>query len=243
MGFAELNGALYVFRDFGVVRLNVRGKASSFSVEPMPYGGSQIYGDSVVACGDKIFFMAKDGLWAFDGKTFEKSNVGKRILPNWSAPNFRAAYGCGKYILQYTDNGGENRSIVISGDGKSGYFSYYKNALSSSMGYALCYRNNAIEFVAEDGKLPSGERYWFTGRTNFGVRGRKTLKSITLTGRGSVQFSVATEEAEREFSVDLSGGSQTVRVDLKGDIFYPKFVLSAGTEVCAMSAEVIAIEE
>lgn len=241
--FAELGDTLYAFRQFGVARLNARGKASEFSVETLPYGGGEIFVGSVATCGDKIFFMARDGLWTFNGKSFEKASVGKRILPNWSKPNFRAAYACGKYILQYTDEKQENCSFVVSLDGKSGYFGYYKNALSGSMGYALCYRNNAIEYVAEDGTLPSGEKYSFTGATNFGYSGRKTLKSVTLRGKGKAQFSVTSEGGNRTFALDFSDGEQTVRVDLKGRTFYPSFELSAGAEVQAFSADIVMLEK
>jgi hypothetical protein len=211
-------------------------------VETLPYGGGEIYVGSVVTCGSKIFFMARDGLWMFDGKSFEKASASKRILPNWSKPNFRAAYACGKYILQYTDEDGENRSFVVALDGKNGYFSYYKNALSVAMGYALCYRNNAIDYIADDGTLPSGEKYSFTGKTDFGVLGRKSLKSVSVSGKGKVQFCVTSECGRREFALDFSSGKQTVRLDLKGQTFYPSFELDKGAEVWAISAEVVTLK-
>ncbi|MBQ4269314.1 MAG: hypothetical protein IJB97_06680, partial [Clostridia bacterium] len=227
---------LYVFRDFSVLRLLARGKASEFQVETLPYHGGAIYGESVASCGEKVFFVAKDGLWTFDGAAFKKLRVGERICPHATAPNFRAAYACGKYILQYVDEKGENKSLVIAGDGESAYFAFFRPALSGSYGYGLSYRYDTIRYATQNGKLPSGEKYYFKTQCSLGAAGRKTLKTLTFYGSGTVDISVSNGEREDKFSLDFSQGAQTVRLDMKGDKFSLTFELGEQSSVQQVKA-------
>ena len=241
VALVEHGDELYAFREFGVLRLKACGKASEFRVETLPYCCGVIYGDSVVSCGDKVFFLAADGLWTFDGAAFKKTRLGTRIRPHSTVPNFRAAYACGKYILQYADENGENKSLVVAGDGENAYFAFFRNALSGSFGYALSYNGNGIRYATKSGNLPYGEKYYFKTQCDLGETGRKTLRSLTVVGNGTVDVGVFNGEREERFALDLSRGEQTVRVDMKGGEFALSFELTAGSEIRQVKAVAYAL--
>lgn len=89
---------LYVFRDHGISRITAFGDQSEFSVVHMFVTAGRIYPSSITICGDRIMFLASDGLYAFDGYEC------RRVLENLSgliAPDddCASAYFDGRYYL------------------------------------------------------------------------------------------------------------------------------------------------
>jgi len=58
---------VYIFREYGITRLSAFGDQSQFNVSNLYVSSGKIYPDSVSICGDKIIFLASDGLYRFDG--------------------------------------------------------------------------------------------------------------------------------------------------------------------------------
>lgn len=62
---------VYVFRDFGISKINTYLK-SDFTTSNIYDAGQKIYCDSVCICGEKIYFLQQDGLYSFDGYDVKK---------------------------------------------------------------------------------------------------------------------------------------------------------------------------
>ena len=58
---------VYIFREYGIVRLTATASQSDFSTYRLFTSSGRIYGNTVTVCGNKIVFLAEDGFYCFDG--------------------------------------------------------------------------------------------------------------------------------------------------------------------------------
>lgn len=97
------NGYVFVFRDYGISRLLATGFQETFSLSHLFVSSGKIYADTVCVCGDRILFLAEDGLYVFDGSSTTqilKKSVANIVSQN---NNFAKAYFFGgKYFLACT---------------------------------------------------------------------------------------------------------------------------------------------
>lgn len=70
---------IFAFRDYGITKISEYGTAREFVMYDVFSTKSKIYGKSVVRCGEEILFLARDGLYTFNGGT------AKQILPLFSS--------------------------------------------------------------------------------------------------------------------------------------------------------------
>jgi len=234
--FAELDGCLYGFCDEDVVRLRAQGSALDFQAERVDVAVGEIYKGSVRACGRYVFFLTADGLWAFDGKNAKRVLEELKILPAQEERKCFSASVGGKYYLEYVDRAGETRSIVVNQDGKSGYFSYSKSVLSDCAGRGLFLENGYAYRVDDKGSLPEGEVYSFDSECDFGCLEEKTLKTLTVNGRGKAKIKIASERAEKSLDVELADGEKEFDVQLKGKRFSLRIRLQEGCEISSLGA-------
>jgi len=68
----SFNDYLYIFRDYGISRLTAFGDQEGFSVSHLFVSSAKIFPESVAVCGDRIIFLATNGLYSFDGFTTTK---------------------------------------------------------------------------------------------------------------------------------------------------------------------------
>lgn len=95
------NDYLYVFRDFGITRISqYSGSYAKFSIEELFLTSGKIYSETVVKCGDIIMFLAKDGIYSFNGTTTQKLDFKfeNDVIDN---DNAVAAYNRNKYFLAF----------------------------------------------------------------------------------------------------------------------------------------------
>ncbi len=235
--FAALNGYLYCFGEKGAVRLRADGSALDFETEQVELAINGILKGSVRACGEYIFFLTKEGLWKFDGRKADRALENLEIFPQ-AEQTCLSASANGNYYLQYVDDGGLTRSLVVDGKGENGYFSFIKQALSDCEGRGLFLENGYAYKVDERGNLPQGESYSFDAECDFGCAEEKTVKSLSVQGRGKVAFTLVSERGEKSFEVDLTDGEKEISVKLKGRKFALRIRLQAGGEISKLGAKV-----
>ena len=90
-------GYLFVFREYGVMRLTAYGDQSDFILKKVFTDTGRIYKDTIVPCGDRIIFLAEDGLFAFDG--YGAVRIGKQLPTIKNKTGACAGYLDGKYFL------------------------------------------------------------------------------------------------------------------------------------------------
>lgn len=92
------NGYIYIFRDYGISRLTASGSQETFSLTHLFTSSNRINCDSVCECGDRIMFLADDGLYTFDGAS--TTQILTKVSPLISNSSFsKACYFSGLYIL------------------------------------------------------------------------------------------------------------------------------------------------
>ena len=117
---------IFAFRDYGITKISEYGTAREFVMYDVFSTKSKIYGKSVVRCGEEILFLARDGLYTFNGGT------AKQILP---------------LISPYLE-GVSNENAVACFDGENYYlacrlnFNDYQTV--GAEGYADGFKNNAL---------------------------------------------------------------------------------------------------
>jgi len=91
---------IYIFRENGISRLTAYGDQSNFAVSNLFVSSGKIYASSVCVCGDRIIFLASDGLYRFDGVNTTKilGNIAKNIKNN-NDEKISACYYNGCYYL------------------------------------------------------------------------------------------------------------------------------------------------
>jgi hypothetical protein len=220
-----------------VVRIDVKGDAGQFEVQPLDYAGGEIYGESALVCGNVMFFLAVDGVYRFDGTKFERVESAGKIMPKMGEKFCQASVFGEHYLLQYTATDGQWRAVAIATDGKSGYVTKPREGLCYSGGVALCQSNGYVGTFSKDGKLEVADKATFaTQKTDFGVQGRKTLRSVCVRGRGSVSMRIGTDGFEKEYALVFEHGMANVDLRVLGEGFYFSFAL--GVNACVQEVSV-----
>lgn len=91
-------GYLYIFRERGISRLTANGSQADFYLTHLFVSSGKILEDTITLCGDRIIFVATDGVYAFDGSNTVRilEDLGDLLIKN------SGAVGCffnGKYYL------------------------------------------------------------------------------------------------------------------------------------------------
>lgn len=240
---------LYIFRERGIQRVRLEGAANDFKVERVEYHGGRIRGTSVGVFGDKIIFLATDGVYFFDGKKAEKKFLHMRIKPKvlQRSEEQQIIYACaggvadGKYLLRYHDEAGE-RTAVLYPDGVNGYFTQAYVGLSSCESALVCYANNYISEVCAEGNLLPNCRYWFQSKAvDLGVKSRKLLKNVCLAGTGELDLTVTADGREQTVRVKLKEEGVAVDLMMRGQTFQFAFALQKNAELRQMRLQAVCL--
>ncbi len=68
LSVVSLKEELFLFRERGIARLDVKGDTRNFSAEHIPFAGGSIRAGSVQKCGDVVRFLTENGLYSFNGE-------------------------------------------------------------------------------------------------------------------------------------------------------------------------------
>lgn len=73
---------LYVFREYGIARVVAYASQQEFSVTQLYTSNNRIYDKTIAICGDRVMFLASDGVYSFNGITTTKLSLGIENLLN-----------------------------------------------------------------------------------------------------------------------------------------------------------------
>ena len=223
-----LGDEICIFYEYGITRLIPAGSARDFKQLPLAYAGGRVLGETVCECGGKLFFLADDGVYVFDGKTLQKICVELNVKPTYSVQCGAACVG-DRVLIRYADEVKGAVTLVLAADGGSGYFCSYLNGLSRTDQYAMCVAEGIVKYVARDGDLYGGEEYCFqTEYLDFGVSQRKNLKTLRLEGEGELTVQVDDGRNFKEKTVTFVDGKAVMPVGLVGERFALRFILQKG---------------
>lgn len=239
----RLGEDVYVFFERAILRMEVAGSAREFRLSTVPYNGCNIFGDSVGAAGEYLFFLATDGMYRTDGKTVKKICENLSIKPNRAGQVCDQAVFDGKYVLRYKETSNKMRQLVIDADGESGYFSTVREGLCENGGVALCRYQGMVYKVESDGLISTGDAARFhTVDMDFGNRGRKTLTKLRFEGEVGMRLLVECDGHSLQRTVAFSDGVAEVELCVRGEKFSFTFELYTGAVLRKMEAEVATAE-
>lgn len=244
---------IYIFRDYGINRLTAYGDQSDFCLTKLFVTSGRIYPDTVAAGGDRVFFLAEDGIYAFDGVS------AKRILDNISPliENREYATACfydGKYYLALRGNYKDNLKIcseketlwrnntVLEFDINTLALNILRGAdincflpisINNSSILLLSMRKTKscdIGMLNYSGKFfdSSLPKYWRTGLLDLGHKGGKVLREIYINSLYDITAGIITDEGYSEYTLQGSPKVQKIRVNEKSDKF--SFYLKSGLD-------------
>ncbi len=225
---------IYIFREYGISRLTAYADQSSFSVSNLFVSSGKIYADSVCVCGDKILFLARDGLYKFDG--VDTTRILTNITNNLCEidnQNASACYYNGNYYLSC--------KFKFANDQDNCENSFYSNALLEIDAFSLKLKNlthgvniKAITTVASDkingvivlannsqknAFLPTFllksasflqnnlKKVWLSPTSALNnTNHQKTLKKIYIETKGDLSLFIIYDGKEKK--IDFTGGNR-----------------------------------
>ncbi len=109
----SFGGYVYIFREYGISKLLANGLQEDFYLTHLFVSGGKILPETIEVAGDRIIFMATDGIYEFDGVSTRRilDEVFSSIKVDTLATS---AYVNGKYYLACNINYSD--SIFISGN-------------------------------------------------------------------------------------------------------------------------------
>jgi len=218
---------VYILRDFGISRLSAFADQTDFSVTNLFVSSGRIFEHTAALCGDRIIFLASDGLYQFDGLT--TSRIMQRLDGAIDvSPNAAASFHNGKYYLSCiigsadtADN--KNNNAVLVYEVATGLFSILKdvdvrafNKCNEKM-YAIT-ENGTAAYIERCGSV-FGEittKRWVSGLLDFGTDTVKHVREINFATDDAVTLTVFTESTSKDFTITPDRGIARVRVNLSG---------------------------
>lgn len=211
---------LYVFRDYGILRLTAYGDQNDFIMKKVFTDTGRIYKDSIVLCGDKIMFCAEDGVYAFDG--YDAVRVGKEF-PIISDKRFV----CGGYLenkyylgcrLDEIESENNNAVVVFDTETKdvsvlSGVqVSSFCSVKSANGSDVICTfgdgNKHRLGMISKSGKLfgAATEKVYESPETTLGSPTYKTVRGASIFSKYPITLGVVLDGKEYDFAVN--GGDE-----------------------------------
>lgn len=261
------NDYVYLFREYGITKISIYTSKDDFSFTHLYTSSSKIYEKSVCVCGDKVFFMTRDGLYAFNGssvtKIVEQYDV---YFKNLNNNNCSSACLNGKYYFatkcDFNDGEivgceGENyvNNVLFEIDIETYQVRVFrgvdiKKLLAVDNGFmsklCACFHNTYKNRLAEltfDGQtfgVPS-EKKWKSFVTDLSYQGkRKKVKEILLSTKFDLEVEIASDEETKSFKFLGSEVEQRLSVSVYGKNF--QFIFKTNEQNCEVKKPMIVFD-
>jgi len=222
---------VYVLRDFGISRISAFADQTDFSTSNLFVSSGRIYAQSATLCGDRILFLASDGLYAFDGLSTQRimQRLDSVVRPS---PHSASCFHNGKYYLSFRieddeglDNDEDNNAVLVY-EVQTGLFSILKGVCVRN--FAKC--GEVIYGVTREGDAAYVERCgsvfgeatpksWVSGHLDFGTERVKTIREIYVSSDTPFTMTLQNERSEKSFEVVPEPGVTRIRVNMSGRKF------------------------
>ena len=246
---------VYVFREFGISRVTAYAEQEYFTASQLFVSSGRIEGATICVCGDRIVFLAEDGLYVFDGISTRAvlPNL-KGLLINADKSRASAVFVNGRYYLacrlDYGDGenigceahaGGFINNTLIELDVRTLSCNLHRGldalCLCALKGAersfpAACINDGVNGRIAEigQGENLTGplKRVWTTPLTDLGSPKTKVFKELTLQSDKDMVLRIETEKEKREIEI-AGGGAKRVRLGgLSGKLMRASFISETG---------------
>ena len=221
---------LYVFRDYGILRLTAYGDQNDFIMKKVFTDTGRIYKDSIVLCGDKIMFCAEDGVYAFDG--YDAVKVGKEFPLAKDKRETCAGYLENKYYLacKVDEFGGDGNNAVVRYDTETKDVSVLSGVRVSSLcavktsngADLICTfqdgNKNKLGMMSESGKIfdTATQKVYKSPETMLGYPLSKTVRGASIFTKYPIELDVIFDGKRYAFNVEGSDMQRYVPIEKCG---------------------------
>ncbi len=228
---------VYIFRSYGISRLTAYAEQTEFSVINLFVSSGKIYPETMTVCGDRIIFLAEDGLFSFDG--LSTSKIADGIFPLLSdSGEASAAYFNGCYYLacraDFGEGDEEGGNALLEYDVRKGGASLIKAKGITSLSVISTESVNLLvmsvqgrpAMLVEEGSFFGEplEKFWQTPQFDFSAPGAlKVLRNVFLYTDADMELGAVSDMGSRKVKVSGGGGEKKAAVNLKGRTFCLEF--------------------
>lgn len=228
----SFQGYLFVFREYGIMRLTAYGDQSDFVLKKMFTDTGRIYKDTIVLCGDSIIFLAEDGLYAFNG--YETTRIGKE-LPQISGKNKACGgYLDGNYFLSCSlkDESENLVGALVRYDLKTRAISLLTGVQITGMCPVKVHNGSCLVFTldgdfanrlgqaAENGKVFSSvtKKVYKSPENILSAPSIKTVRSVSFVSKYPLTLRLVADGKKSEYKVQGKDEMQTVACEKSGSV-------------------------
>ena len=238
----NFNDNLYIFREFGITKIDAYSVNSSFGIDHLYLSTSYIFPNTIKVCGGKIYFLTTSGLYCFNGSSVEKEEstiidkIDKSLTSQIAAEGFLEKY----YIacnLKFDDEkiGCENEAYtnncVLIFDTVTKDFQIIRGVdvkkfapLNSVNFTKMCaiFRNSNKARIGEfiDGGVVFGvpfKKEWSSPFADAGYDSKmKHIRSFQIKSKSDCVVKIETDLESKEYSINGSEKTQRIKADVRG---------------------------
>jgi hypothetical protein len=246
---------VYIFRSYGISRLTAYAEQTEFSVINLFVSSGKIFPETVTVCGDRIIFLAEDGLFSSDG--ISTARIAEGIFPLLEGNDNKgasSAYFNGCYYLacraDFGEQGEEGNNALLEYDVRKGRATLIRAKGITSLSVistesvnllAMSVEGRPAMLVGEGSFFGEPlEKYWQTPQFDFSAPGAmKVLRNVFLYTDTDIELGVVSDLGSKKVRVSGGEGERRVAVNLKGRTFRLEFAcrsaharISKVTAVC-----------
>lgn len=249
----SFNDYLYVFRKQGISRITAYASQENFQVSHLFVSSSLIYENTVCVCGNRILFLAADGLYRFDG--YDTVKILSFLDDRFSASGNEKACACfynGKYYLSckfdFEDENSplsNNCLLEIDVDKlslsiiRAGNITFLSSIVSDNFkGVLACMpqSENTLAMLDNTGTLFGKplDKFWRSPFTDLGLPSqRKVIRKLSLTTKDDIKLNIVSDKDCVTVTFVGSISPQTKDVFITGKNF--KFEILSSTAKAEVS--------
>lgn len=238
------NSYIYIFRDFNIAKLSTYASKRDFGLTQLYVSNGLIAENTVSVCGDKILYLASDGIYSFDGNKSTRLELGITNLFK-DMDNFYAVacYCNGYYYLSCNINYDDNilndnlhtlslkNNALIKINVATGNATILRGCNISDMTVIdddikseVCVNVNiqgaqSLGLLEDSGKLYNNStlKVWKSSIYDFGCPDKnKVVRELGIETSQNIDIEIIHDNKVKSFSMLGKNGYQTIRPYVRG---------------------------
>lgn len=248
---------VYLFREHGITRISEYTPTKEFTFTHLFTSTSRIFEDSICVCNSAVYFVTRDGLYAFNGSSVTKICTDYDVyFTKLDNSNCASCAVNGKYYLASRLNFDDERKVGCESENFVNNVLFeidieskkveilrgvdikriIKIDLPEYCRVAACFNGKLSSHVGQLGNYGSAfdndsVKVWESFATDLGYQGKKKkIKEILLTTKTDCTIEIISDLESKKF--DFVGGEREQRLSVSclGNTF--KFVISTPSKEC-----------
>ena len=226
-------GQLLLFRERGITALTAPGDFLDFQAEELACAFSGLIPDSVAACGSRVVFAAKDGLYALKGSTVSAiEDCGAEYI-DFTKGAVGAAAG-ESYYAAVTLKSGEKCIFVFTGERAS----LLRLEAESVAGGEFVFLRDGKLYALDEAAAAEREMVVEFPLSEYGVSEARYLDAVRVEGEGCFRITASAGKGLGRHVRGRAGEELRFVPPLKGSAFSLRVKCSAGARLSAVILDI-----